>query len=282
LRREDLFTVVLDHFITDTGQYADFILPATTQLEHWDVGDSWGQVYINMNEPAIEPRGETKPNSEIFRLLASAMGYKDECFKETDLEIAQSVFKTKSPLMKGITFNYLKKHGWARFKIPEPFLPHETGNFKTASGKCEFYTKTLESHGQALPEYKDVASDSDRFPLMLLTIKGTQNFHNSSHANVEHLIKQEGPFSIFIHEDDARSRNLHSGDMAVAENEYGSIKLHVKISDRVRPGLVMIPQGYWAMLVKGGASANTLTSDRLADHGGGGALQDCRVEVSKA
>jgi anaerobic selenocysteine-containing dehydrogenase len=283
LEREDLLTIVLEHFITDTAKYADFIFPATTQLEHWDVADSWGQVYVNLNQPAIEPLGESKSTSEFFRLLAKRVGFKDACFEESDIEIAKSIFDTDHPYMKGITFEYVKKNGWARLKIPEPFLPHAEGNFGTSSGKCEFYSASLVGSGQELPVYKTVPHEHpEQYPLQLLTVKNTKGFHNSSHANVKHLIEAEGAPTLDISHEDAQSRNITDGDKVLVKNENGSVLLKAKIRNRIRSGVVLMPHGYWPSLVEGEATSNALTNDLLTDHGGGAALHDCRVQVEKS
>ncbi|MCI0616003.1 molybdopterin-dependent oxidoreductase, partial [bacterium] len=141
LEREDLMTVVLEHFVTDTARYADYVLPASTQLEHWDLMDSWGQTYINLNQPVISPRGESKSNTEIFRTLAKAMGFEETYLYESDLDIIKQTLNSKHPYMKGITFESLMENGWARLALPTPWMPHVNGNFATASGKCEFFTK---------------------------------------------------------------------------------------------------------------------------------------------
>jgi anaerobic selenocysteine-containing dehydrogenase len=280
LEREDLLTVVLEHFITETAKYADYVFPATTQLEHWDIGDSWGQLYININQPAIAPLGEAKPNSEFFRLMAQEMGYTEEYFKESDKDIVKSAFDSDHPYLEGIDFDYMQKNGWARYKIPEPFLPHAEGNFGTASGKCEFI-----SQSSGLPAYKEVAyaeEEKDKYPLQLLTIKNTNGFHNSSHANVKHLRQKEGRLWLDIHPEDAKKRDIQNGDELLAFNQRGKVLLEAKVTERIRPGVVCMPHGYWPSLVKGGQASNNLTDDRLTDIGGGAALQDCRVQVVKA
>ncbi|WP_298504628.1 molybdopterin-dependent oxidoreductase [uncultured Maribacter sp.] len=279
LEREDLLTVVLEHFMTETAKYADYVFPATTQLEHWDIGDSWGQVYININQPAITPLGEAKPNSEFFRLMAKEMGYTDDCFIETDKELVKSAFDSDHPYLEGIDFDYMQKNGWARYKIPEPFLPHAEGNFGTASGKCEFVSKN-----NGLPSYKEVPyseKEKANYTLQLLTIKNTKGFHNSSHANVKHLRQNEGKPWLDIHPEDASSRGIRNGDELVVFNQRGKVILEAKISDRIRPGVVCMPHGFWPSLIKGGQASNNLTNDLLTDIGGGAALQDCRVQVAK-
>jgi anaerobic selenocysteine-containing dehydrogenase len=279
LEREDLLTVVLEHFMTETAKYADYVFPATTQLEHWDIGDSWGQVYININQPSIAPLGEAKPNSEFFRLMAQEMGYTEKCFKESDMEIVKSAFDSDHPYLEGIDFDYMQKNGWARYKIPEPFLPHAEGNFGTASGKCEFV-----SQSNGLPAYKEVAYTEEEkadYPLQLLTIKNTKGFHNSSHANVKHLRQKEGRLWLDIHPEDAKTRDIQNGDELMAFNQRGKVVLEAKVTARIRPGVVCMPHGYWPSLTKGGQASNNLTDDRLTDIGGGAALQDCRIQVVK-
>ena len=276
---EDLLNVELEHFMTDTAMYADYVFPATTQLEHWDIGDSWGQVYVNINQPAISPRGEAKPNSEFFRLLAKEMGYTDDCFRESDLDIVKSAFESDHPYLEGIDFSYMQKHGWARFKIPEPFLPHAKGNFGTPSGKCEFVSKT-----SGLPSFKDPGyseEEKTKYPLQLLSIKNTKGFHNSSHANVRHLQQKEGRPWLDIHPIDAKARDIQPGDELIAYNKRGKIILEAKVTERTRPGVVCMPHGYWPSEVKGGQASNNLTDDLLTDIGGGAALQDCRIQVEK-
>jgi anaerobic selenocysteine-containing dehydrogenase len=290
LKRAGLFTVVLEHFVTDTARYADYILPATTQLEHWDLLNSWGSTYLNINQPAIAPQGEAKPNNEIFRLLADGMGYTDDFFKETDLEILKKTLDSTHSFMKGITFESLMKTGTARLNLPEPWVPHAEGNFNyqtehTVSpledrGKCQLY---FENSATPLPTYTpfDHGSNKDKYPLRLLAIKSKKGFLNTSHANVSRLRKEAGTFAVEIHEADASARGIKAGDEVRVYNQYGEITLGATISDRIRPGVVSIPQGYWPSLLKGGSSANALTTDVLADMGGGGAFFESIVEVRR-
>lgn len=286
LEREDLMTVVLEHFITDTARYADYVFPATTQLEHWDLIGSWGQSYINLNQPVLSPRGESKPNSEIFRTLAKAMGFEDEYLYESDLDIIQQTLKSNHPYMKGITFESLIKTGWARLQLPSPWMPHAEGKFATPSGKCEFFSRSMqEKKLSPLPEYRPVTYTSEelkKYPLQLLTIKSTKNFLNSSHANVKHLLKKEGTYSLDMHRQDAETRGIADGDPVKVYNERGQVMITARIQEKVRPGVVCMPQGFWQSLLKGGSSANALTPDLLTDMGDGSALQEARVEVTKA
>jgi len=285
LKREDLLTVVLEHFVTDTARYADYVLPATTQLEHWDLMESWGQNYINLNQPAIAPRGESKSNTEIFRMLAKAMGFSDPYLYESDLDIIKTTLQSKHPYMKGITFESLKENGWGRLALPTPWIPHVHGNFATASGKCEFFTKdAAKMKISPMPEYKPVVYSSEqlqKYPLQLMSIKSTSNFLNTSHANVKHLLTKEGTYYLDLHKHDAESRGVAEGDQVKVFNDHGQVLATARIKNKVRQGIVCMPQGFWPSLLKGGSSVNALTNDRLTDIGEGSALQETRVEVSK-
>jgi anaerobic selenocysteine-containing dehydrogenase len=280
LEREDLLTVVLEHFITDTARYADYVFPATTQLEHWDLMDSWGQTYLNLNQPVIPPLGEAKSNSEFFRVLAKEMGFQEDYLYETDLAIIEKTLDSDHAFLKGITFKSLKKSGWAKLNLPEPWLPHVKGNFATSSGKCEFYNSSVDPPIAAYQLVQYSADEQAHYPLQLLTIKSTKNFLNSSHANVDHLQKKEGKPVLDIHRLDAEARGIKDGDEVKVHNQKGEVFITARIREKVRQGVVCLPQGFWPSKIKGGSSANALTNDRLTDVGGGAALQEARVEVS--
>jgi len=285
LERQDLLTVVLEHFMTDTARYADYIFPATSQLEHWDILTSWGQTYVNLNQPSIPPLGETKPNTEFFRLLSHKMGFEEAYLYESDLDIIKQILDTDHDYMKGVTFKSLKKTGWAKLKLPDRWTPHEEGNFGTPSGKCEFYSASMKEKGlPPMPEYHARHfSDEElrKYPLQLLTVKSTSSFLNSSHANVNHLIKKEGKPTLDIHSNDARARNISDGDELRVFNQNGEVIIKAMLRDKVREGVVCMPQGFWSSLVKGGSSANALTDDLFTDMGEGAAFHETRVDVKK-
>jgi anaerobic selenocysteine-containing dehydrogenase len=289
LLREDLLTVVLDHFITDTARYADYVFPATTQLEHWDIMTSWGQRFISLNEPAIEPLGEAKSNSEFFRLLSERMGLKEDYLFESDLEIIKKLLKSDHPYMKGITFNRLRKQGWAMLNLPDPYKPHAEGNFPTPSGKCEFYNESLEDQGiSPLPDYSSVhppqtdpSKIPSEYPLMMISSKSTAYFLNSSHANQERHLKEEKEPVLEMHPSDAEKRDIRAGDMVKVFNGSGRVMLKAYLSDHALPGVVSMPHGWWPSLMEGGSSANALTPDGLTDLGNGSNFHDARVEVEK-
>jgi anaerobic selenocysteine-containing dehydrogenase len=281
LERNDLLTVVSEHFMTDTALYADYIFPATSVLENWDILDSWGTPYLNLNEPAIEPLGEAKPNSELFRLLAREMGFEAPYLYQSDLDIIQKVLDSNHPYMQGISFESLRKTGGQKLNLPQKWMPHAEGNFKTNSGKCHFFDPNLE---QPLPEYIPVKyseAETKQYPLHLLTLKTPKYLLNSSHANVDHLLEKEGKFYLEIHPKDAEARSIADGDALKVVNPRGRVFITARISDKVTPGMVCMPQGFWPSKLKGGSSANALTNDLLTDMGRGGAIQEARVEVLK-
>jgi anaerobic selenocysteine-containing dehydrogenase len=281
LKRPDLMTVVLEHFITDTARYADYIFPATTVLENWDLLDSWGTEYLNINEPAIEPLGEARTNTAFFRALATEMGLKEPYLFESDLEIIEKTLDSKHEYLQGITFESLRKTGWARLNVPAKWMPHAEGNFKTPSGKCQLYNPAMDP---PLPEYHAVSYSAEEmasYPLHLLTIKSTRYFLNSSHANIDYLLQNEGMPLVDISQEDAAIRGISDGDPVKVFNPRGEVYMNARIKQKVRKGVVCMPQGFWPSLMKGGSSANALTDDLLADLGGGGAFQENRVEIVK-
>jgi anaerobic selenocysteine-containing dehydrogenase len=289
LRRQDLFTVVVEQFMTDTARHADYVLPATSQLEHFDLFWSWGQPYVTVNLPAIAPLGESLPNTEIFRRLAARMGFQEPYFQDSDEDIARLTLSSSHPLMEGITLESLRQQGWARFKVPEGFRPYADGGFPTSSGRCEFYSEGLAQQGldplpgyQPAPESPHHASQlRERYPLSLMAAKSALHFLNSSYGNMPRQLKAEKEPLADIHPDDANHRGIATGDMVRVFNDRGSLTLRARVGDRVVPGMVAMPSGWWATLSPGGSSANALTGDGLSDMGFGGDFHDTLVEVER-
>ncbi len=284
LSREDLFTVVLEHFQTDTADYADILLPATTQLEHWDVIDSYGHAYLSLNRPAIEPLGEAKSNSEIFRLLAQRMGFEEPCFQDSDIDLIRQALDTDHPHMKGITFERLLDEGFVRLNIPEPFLPFATGGFPTPSGKCEFYSERMARDGyDPLPTYHPPA-----YPEKLRTQDGmlacvtASPYYalNSTFANVRHLRAKLGVPTVTIHPDDASVRGIEDGQTVVLRNDLGSVKAIARVAPDVRKGVVSMPGPWWRKLSLDGQGTNVLVSQTESDMGHAPTYYDVAVWVS--
>jgi anaerobic selenocysteine-containing dehydrogenase len=279
LRREDLFTVVLEHFQTDTADYADIVLPATTQLEHFDVHRSYGHTYVMLNAPAIAPLGESKPNTEIFRLLAKRMGLDDACFNDSDEDLGRQAIAA----MKGISLEDLKQKGWIPLGISA--APFANGGFPTPSGKCEFYSERLKDI-DPLPTYIPPREDrlsnpslAKIFPLALIS-PPAHHFLNSTFVNLfQH--KEVGP-TLEIHPDDARPRAIETGTPVQIFNSRGDFLAKAVVTDRTRSGVVSAPSIWWSKLVPGGRNANSTTSEELTDLGGGATFYDNLVEVRVA
>jgi anaerobic selenocysteine-containing dehydrogenase len=286
--RDDLFCVVHDVFLTDTADYADIVLPATTQLEHVDVHSSYGHLYVLANNPAIAPVGEAKPNTEVFRLLAERMGFEEPCFRESDEDIARYAFVAAHPRAQGLDWETLKREGWQRLNVPAQFAPFAEGNFPTPSGKCEFYSETLRRQGvDPLPTYiaprESAASNpvlARRFPLAMIS-PPARNALNSSFANLPTFLESEKTPHLEIHPDDAAARGIASGDKVRAFNDRGSFVLTARVSDRARPGVVVALSIWWRKLSPDGTNANMVTGQALTDLGRAATFYDCLVEVER-
>ena len=288
LMREDLFTVVLEHFQTDTADYADIVLPATTQLEHWDLHYSYGHLYATLNQPAIEPLGESKPNTEIFRLIARRMGLTDPVLADDDVTIIKQALDTTHERMRGVTFDELRERGWMRLNVPRPFVPYAEGNFPTPSGKCEFFSARLAEMGiDPLPTYTpplelpETAPElAARFPLVLIS-SPRHYFLNSTFVNIESLRKNAEPECV-LHVADAERRGIAAGARVVVFNARGEFTAVARVGNQVREGVVWAPSIWWAKLAPDGTNANATTSQRETDMGGGPVLYDNLVEVALA
>jgi anaerobic selenocysteine-containing dehydrogenase len=287
--RDDLFCVVHEIFKTDTADYADILLPATTQLEQTDVHSSYGHLYAVANNPAIAPIAEALPNTEVFRRLASRMGFDDPCFADSDDTLARDAFRANDIRAQGIEWETLKQNGWQRLNVPRPYAPFANGNFPTRSGKCEFWSDALAAQGQDplpayLPPRESVASNpslAERYPLAFLS-PPARNFLNSSFANLPVFVAEEKTPHLDIHADDAAPRSITTGDPVRVFNDRGSLLAIARVTDRARPGVVVAPSVWWRKLAPGGENANAVTSQALTDLGRAATFYDCLVEVRPA
>ena len=275
--REDLFTVVLEHFQTDTADYADYLLPATTQLEHWDVHSAYGHTDALLNRPAIAPLGEAKPNTQIFRELAARMGFTDACFSDSDETLCRAVYGDK------VDFNELLEKGFATLALPD--APFAQGGFPTPSGKCEFFSARLAAQGldglpDHLPNY-EAAGTSSHYPLALIS-PPARNFLNSTFVNVKSLRNIEAEPVLEIHADDAALRGITTGAVVKVFNQRGTYLVKAEVSSRARPGVVHGMGIWWRKFGLGGTNVNQLTSQHLTDLGRGPVFYDCLVEVCLA
>ena len=274
--REDLFTVVLEHFQTDTADYADYILPATTQLEHWDIHTSYGHTDVLLNRPAIAPVGESKTNTQIFRELAARMGFKDACFADDDETLCKQAFGNK------LSFDTLLEKGFSTLPVSD--APFADGKFPTPSGKCEFFSDSLANQGSdGLPDHVDnyeLLGSSALYPLAMIS-PPARNFLNSTFVNVTSLRDIEAEPVLEIHADDAHARGIHSGDLVNVFNQRGSYQCKAVVSIRARAGVVNGMGIWWRKLGLNGTNVNEVTSQKLTDLGQGPVFYDCLVEVER-
>ncbi|MBW0094225.1 molybdopterin-dependent oxidoreductase, partial [Pseudonocardia sp. KRD-188] len=294
LQREDLFTVVSEQFMTDTADYADIVLPATTQLEQDDIMFSWGHLFVTYNHRSIDPIGEAVPNTEMFRRLAAAMGFDDPVFRRTDQEMIAEAFDWSHPHMEGITVESLKEKGWQRLNVPSPdeYSPHAEGNFPTASGKVEFVASAAAGGNFVVPLFRQGSNDHQpgqpvdalphyippresahtnpelaaRFPLNLLTPKSHAYINSSFGSQAFHRQAQKEP-NVIIHPDDAAARGIADGAPVRIFNERGEFVVLAKIDDSVLPGVVVSSMGGWRKHSKAGQTLASVNPTEFADLG---------------
>jgi anaerobic selenocysteine-containing dehydrogenase len=308
LKRDDLFTVVHEQFQTDTADYADILLPATTQLEHFDLHGSYGHLYVQASNPAIAPLGEAKPNTEVFRLLAREMGFEPDLFEESDEELAlgamrnaefgmrnenqecgsvlHSVFRTPHSALSGISLEGVKQ-GPMRLNLPKDWAPFAGGNFGTPSGKCELYSEREARAGRdPLPHYAPPHEDPQtkpalaaKYPLQMLT-PPAGSFLNSSFVNVDVLRKAAGGVTVEMHPTDAAKRGIADGQAVTVFNARGKFRATAIVGESVKPGVVVSLGVWWNRYTADGVNSNTTTSTALTDLGGGATFFDNLVEVA--
>lgn len=302
LRRDDLFTVVLEQFQTDTADYADYILPATTQLEHWDIHRAYGHAYLSLNRPTIAPMGEALPNSEIFRRLAAALGYDEPCFQESDEAILRDFVAAQThPRFAGLTWERLLAEGFYRLAVPDPYLPFAEGNFPTPSGKCEFYSARMAADGyDPLPTYTPPrwqtrgAGDDMTTPQASMSSTNLQSPHpplvcisppahsflNSSFGNVTRFLQREKTPVLHIHPDDAARRRIVDGDQVCVANTQGEVRLTAVVTTDIVPGTVLAPGVWWPKHSPDRRNINQVTLAEETDMGASGMFYDAVVWVT--
>ena len=301
LLRPDLFTVVHEQFFTDTTDYADIVLPATTFFEHKDLLGAYGHYYLQISNQAIEPLGECRPNVEVFRNLAQKMGFAEEIFRESDDQMIDRALDSSHPWLQGINhkrledeshvrLNFreaeLRSAGTAGAAVREWFLPFAEGNFGTASGKAELYSEELKAQGLdpvasfAPPTESRNAGAARAYPLEMLARKA-DNFLNSTFTNIGAVQEIEEPAPILeMHMHDAQTRGIHDGDPVRVFNQRGEIYLTARVDGKVQPGLVSAKL-HWAKLSEGGKNINVLTSEKLTDMGNSATFYSVLVEVER-
>jgi anaerobic selenocysteine-containing dehydrogenase len=294
LKREDLFTVVHEQFQTDTADYADIVLPATTQLEHFDIHGSYGHLYVQTNEPAIAPLHEAKSNNDVFRLLAKKMGFEPELFEVSDEALAEESLQPNGPAVyppreafAGINLDRLKREGPVRLSLPRDFAPFAQGNFGTLSGKCELYSASLARRGlDPLPGYTPPHEDPQtqpalaaRYPLQMIS-PPEPSFLNSTFVNVETLRLRAGEPTALLHPADAAARGIVDGQLVRLFNDRGSFQARAVVAEDVKAGTVVSQGVWWNRYTTDGVNCNTTTSSALTDFGAGATFFDNLVEVA--
>ncbi|SNR61386.1 Anaerobic selenocysteine-containing dehydrogenase [Haloechinothrix alba] len=303
LAREDLFTVVSDHFLTDTARYADLVLPATTQLEQHDIMFSWGHFYVTLNTPAVEPLGEAIPNTELFRRLAARMGFTEECFTRTDEDMIAEAFDWSDPAMAGITVESLRETGWARLNLPsaDEYAPHAEGNFPTPSGKVELRSSAAAEGGNfvvplfrqgsnehqpggvvdPLPHYVPPRETADTGYRLNLISPKSHAFLNSSAGDQSKQRRVEGEQGITLHPADADERGITDGQYVRVFNDRGQFVALARVSDEIAPGVAMAPMGHWPKNAKDQSTVNAVNPFAFADLGNAPTFSDTTVEVER-
>ncbi len=270
LERDGLFTVVIEQFVTDTARYADIVLPATTQIEHLDVGIAWGHLYLSLNNPAIEPLGEALPNTEIFRRLAAAMELDDPGLSASDEELIEEFLDTDHAWAERISLDVLRERGWARLAVPAGHRPNVDRPPDTADGRLQL------GHLDA-----EVPSPSDsRYPLALLSPKQHTRFLNANYGGFEAHLPAGGVPTVRLHSTDADARDITGGATVAVHNERGRLTLAAEIDDNQLPGVVAVPFGWWHRHTTEQRGINALTNPSVpADGQGSAAFNDTWVEV---
>ncbi|HET8577113.1 MAG TPA: molybdopterin oxidoreductase family protein [Methylomirabilota bacterium] len=286
LAREDLFTVVHEQHLTDTTDYADLVLPATTSMEHVDLYKSYGHLYLQLAEPVIRPEGEARSNWHVVQQLARAMGLKDPHFGKDEASLIREVLASGDPSVAGITYERLKGERVVRLAVGRPYMPFANGA-PTPSGKVEFVSESLALEGLPplptwvpLVEGPDNAEVARRYPLQCL-VPPNRFFLNSSFSQSELLRRrQKGP-SVFLNPADAATRGIRDGDPVVVQSARGEARFTAMLTEDTRAGVAVVEGIWWSKHQAGGRGVNALTDDRTADMGGGPALHSNLVQIAR-
>jgi anaerobic selenocysteine-containing dehydrogenase len=277
LAREDLFVAVHDLFLTDTADFADIVLPATTTLEHYDIHKAYGHLYASLSRPAIAPLGECKPNTEVFRLLARRMTLDHPSLADTDEQMARQALRWDHPHLHGVSFERLEREGSIRLNVGDPFAPFAKGRFPTPSGRCDLFADYV-------PPREGPTSNPERartYPLAFIS-PPAHHFLNSTFSAQPTFVRREGGPTLTIHPDDARERRIEEGAMVRTFNDRGSFLARAVVSEAARPGVVVGLSIWWPKMCPGRRNANAVTSQELTDMGGGATFYDALVQVEPA
>jgi anaerobic selenocysteine-containing dehydrogenase len=280
LRRDDLFTVVLEQFQNDTADYADILLPATTFLEHTDLYKAYGHYHLQLARPALRAPGEAKSNVEFFRLLAERMGLDDPCLRESEDDMIRTLLDSPHPFVQGITLEQLEREHSVRLHVSEPGTPYQpfaAGGFGTADGKCHFRAEELDYTPPVESRYGD-AELRRQFPLEMISPKNDDSM-NSTFGHRDSVDRQTA--TVHLHVEDAARRGIQTSDSVRIYNARGSCVLVAQVDETVAPGVICAPAVRWGKRAPGKRNVNALTSQRLTDAGGGPTFYSCLVEVER-
>ncbi|HTS55648.1 MAG TPA: molybdopterin-dependent oxidoreductase [Burkholderiales bacterium] len=289
LSREDLFVAVHDTFFTDSCGYADIVLPADTQLEHADFHGAYGNYYVGLSRPAIAKVGESLDNSEMFRRLARAMGYRDPCFSDSDEKMIRELLDPEfNPLYEGITYEKLEQQGWARAAVDSPRRKGiNSGRWPTPSGKIEIYCETLAKLGlDPLPTHlveREGFEDAElrrAFPLQVISA-ATHYFIGATFQHVSRLQEMTARATFELSPDDARSRGIVDGDLCRLYNARGETFGYALVVEGLLPGVVGAPKQLQGSRMRNGVNLNALTSQEIADMGGGPVFYSTLAQIEK-
>ena len=286
LRRDDLFTVVHELYLTDTTRYADIVLPATTQFEYADLFFSYYHFSVQLNVPAIEPQDQCRSNLDTFKLLADAMGFGDECFKQSSWDIIQEILKLDHPALAGITFDKLLHQGWCEANLEGAHALVEKGLFPTPSGRIEFYSKRMQEDGfDPLPDYippkeskEETPNLYDKYPLYFLTASDQSSLNSNYAQHVKSNSRRNKP-RLIIHPADAAPRDITDGALVRVFNDRGDCHIHAEVSETVKQGVIASPGLWWGFQYPDGRNPNHTTPDFTGDIGGGSAFNTNLVEI---
>jgi anaerobic selenocysteine-containing dehydrogenase len=286
LARDDLFTVVHEQVMTDTAQYADLVLPATTSMEHEDIYGAFGHFHVQLAAPVLPPPGQARSNWEVFGRLARALGVAGAHYARAPADVIRELLARGDATVRNITYERLRSEGSVRLNLPSPYMPFADGA-PTDSGRIELYSARLAARGlPPLPTWTPLregpAADGapSRYPLQCI-VPPNRFFLNSSFSQSPLLRRRQGSPTVMLAPADAAARGIADGDTVEVESARGVARFTARVTDATRPGVAVIEGIWWHRFHPGGRNVNVLTDDRTTDMGGGPVFHSNLVEVAR-